>query len=171
MIACLVLCYLQCLPRLYESIKHISFTVCCSCRGSSGIQYYMGTNTFFLFFHSVPSEGHKVFCSDHCIFQIHMYCKTGTYFATWFFVHDKQTSSQRKCRERLSNQASHRDNATHQGISISQGWMDGMNSVHRQPMCMNLLQIIMWTEELHRIPKFMSWNSAVHVLKSQSGLW
>ncbi len=35
-------------------------------------------------------------------------------------VHDKQTSSQRKCREHLSNQPSHRDNATHQGISISQ---------------------------------------------------
>ncbi len=46
---------------------------------------------------------------------------------SWFFVdfhrwsfHDKQTSSQRKCREHLSNQPSHRDNATHQGISISQ---------------------------------------------------
>ncbi len=34
--------------------------------------------------------------------------------------HDKQTSSQRKCREHLSNQPSHRDNVTHQGIFISQ---------------------------------------------------
>ena len=37
-----------------------------------------------------------------------------------FDAHDKQTSSQRKCREHLSNQPSHRDNVTHQGISISQ---------------------------------------------------
>ncbi len=34
--------------------------------------------------------------------------------------HEKQRSSQRKCREHLSNLPSHRDNATHQGISISQ---------------------------------------------------
>ncbi len=36
------------------------------------------------------------------------------------YTHDKQTSSQRKCREHLSNQPPHRDNVTHQGISISQ---------------------------------------------------
>ncbi len=35
-------------------------------------------------------------------------------------THDKQISSQRKCREHLSNQPSQRDNVTHQGISISQ---------------------------------------------------
>ncbi len=34
--------------------------------------------------------------------------------------HDKQTSSQSKCREHLSNQPSHHDNVTHQGISTSQ---------------------------------------------------
>ena len=34
--------------------------------------------------------------------------------------HEKQTSSQWKCREHLSNLASHHDNVTHQGISISQ---------------------------------------------------
>ncbi len=34
--------------------------------------------------------------------------------------HEKQWFSQRKCREHLSNLPSHHDNATHQGISISQ---------------------------------------------------
>ena len=34
--------------------------------------------------------------------------------------HEKQRSSQRKCREHLSNLPSHRDNVTHQGIFISQ---------------------------------------------------
>ena len=34
--------------------------------------------------------------------------------------HEKQTSSQRKYREHLSNLPSHHDNVTHQGISISQ---------------------------------------------------
>ncbi len=34
-------------------------------------------------------------------------------------LHDNQRSSQRKCREHLSNLPSHHDNATHQGISIS----------------------------------------------------
>ncbi len=37
--------------------------------------------------------------------------KCGERYAT---IHDKQTSSQRKCREHLSNQPSHRDNVTHQ---------------------------------------------------------
>ncbi len=38
----------------------------------------------------------------------------------WQVGHDKQTSSQRKCREHLRNLPSHHDNVTHQGISISQ---------------------------------------------------
>ena len=46
--------------------------------------------------------------------------------AVWSFAkgyhhdHNKQASSQRKGREHLSNQPSHRDNVTHQRISISQ---------------------------------------------------
>ncbi len=36
---------------------------------------------------------------------------------TW---HEKHRSSQGKCREHLSNLPAHHDNATHQGISISQ---------------------------------------------------
>ena len=51
-----------------------------------------------------------------------------TLFAHSFFSHpnlvrpqhEKQRSSQRKCTKHLSNLPSHHDNATHQGISISQ---------------------------------------------------
>ena len=35
-------------------------------------------------------------------------------------LHEKLRSSQRKCRELLSNLPSHHDNATHQGILINQ---------------------------------------------------
>ena len=35
-------------------------------------------------------------------------------------IHEKQRSLQRKCKEHLSNQPSHRGNTTHQGVSISQ---------------------------------------------------
>ncbi len=59
--------------------------------------------------------------------------KTSNLWTFWPIIqlHDKQTSSQRKCREHLSNQPSHRDNVTHQGIPISQPcyedeWMDCM---------------------------------------------
>ena len=43
-----------------------------------------------------------------------------SYWENTRFMNEKQTSSQRKCKEHLSNLPSHRDNATHQLISISQ---------------------------------------------------
>ncbi len=56
--------------------------------------------------------------------------------------HEKQRSSQRKCREHLSNLPSHCDNVTHQGISISQPCYEDK--------CMewNKLSCQWWTMEL-----------------------
>ncbi len=42
------------------------------------------------------------------------------------YKHEKQRSSQRKCREYLSNLPFHCDNVTHQGISISQPYYEEM---------------------------------------------
>ncbi len=73
-------------------------------------------------------------------------------------IHDKQTSSQIKCREHLSNQPSHRDNVTHQGISISQpcyedGWMECLSMLRLHALNM---WAFVWVQGWHIVLFAMS---------------
>ncbi len=67
---------------------------------------------------NMSHEGYCTYCSAvNCEVQAFQMTHSLTEVQYW---HEKQRSSQRKCRDHRSNQPSHRDNATHQGISISQ---------------------------------------------------
>ncbi len=70
--------------------------------------------------------------------------------------HEKQRSSQRKCREHLSNLPSHRDNATRQGISISQPCYEekgAWNGTHLSWQCVKFI----W-EKTTTSPKAAKWT-------------
>ncbi len=83
---------------------------------------------------------------------------------TW---HEKQRSSQRKYREPLSNLPSHQDNATHQGISISQPcyedkcmeWYRTISYNHNPKLLCMIMAYYVHNHHNHLYPSIMAYGA------------
>ncbi len=93
----------------------------------------------------------------------HLFAKVGH-----FCLHEKQRSSQRKCREHLSNLPSHRDNVTHQGISISQPCYED-DCMEWISACQSRAKLINWLNEENigdaKIPSVQLLGETTGILK------
>ena len=90
--------------------------------------------------------------------------------------HEKQGSSQRKCREHLSNLPSHRDNATHQRISISQPCYEekGMECLYPTKSQRSIIGTSWYSYTISGTPMWLmifQWSEKINLSRSGSGCW